>query len=140
MKSLSLGADGYYRNKWNQKWKSKEAYARTYRKMYAKRPHAVASRKAWYQSVSGKYYTYRLSAKVRGLIFNLTLDDFKLFWQIPCSYCGSEIKTIGLDRLDNDLGYTIENVVSCCKVCNRMKGPMNRDEFLKRCKTITEHL
>lgn len=26
--------------------------------------------------------------------------------------------------------YAIENLVPCCKVCNRAKGKMHRDDFL----------
>ena len=36
--------------------------------------------------------------------------------QKPCHYCGLEAG--GLDRLDNSLGHTDENCVSCCSLCN----------------------
>ena len=29
---------------------------------------------------------------------------------------------IGLDRLDNDKHYELDNVVSCCNVCNTIKN------------------
>jgi hypothetical protein len=35
----------------------------------------------------------------------------------------------GIDRLDNNIGYTDENSVTCCKTCNYMKGAMPIDEW-----------
>jgi hypothetical protein len=28
----------------------------------------------------------------------------------------------GIDRVDNSKGYTPENTVPCCKICNKIKG------------------
>ena len=36
----------------------------------------------------------------------------------------------GLDRVDNSEGYTLENVVSCCVVCNKAKGTMSYEDFM----------
>lgn len=36
----------------------------------------------------------------------------------------------GIDRKDNQLGYEILNVVSCCKICNIAKNDMKICEFL----------
>jgi 5-methylcytosine-specific restriction endonuclease McrA len=35
----------------------------------------------------------------------------------------------GIDRIDNTLGYNIENCVSCCKDCNRAKSDKTLNEF-----------
>ena len=62
--------------------------------------------------------------------------------QVECHYCGAEVTwekflkkdqspPYNLDRKDNEKGYTIDNVVVCCKVCNYTKA--NRftyEEFL----------
>lgn len=38
-----------------------------------------------------------------------------------CHYCGeSETIKLGLDRLDNALGHSIENVRVCCELCNNI--------------------
>jgi hypothetical protein len=68
-----------------------------------------------------KFKYYRDKARERNLEFSLTFDEFNIFWQKPCHYCGFDISTIGLDRKDNNLGYTIKNVVSCCCECNTAK-------------------
>lgn len=73
------------------------------------------------QMPKGKFKLYRDKAKERNLAFNLTFNEFMLFWQKPCHYCGFDVLTIGLDRKDNTLGYTVENVVSCCPECNTAK-------------------
>lgn len=79
---------------------------------------------------------YLKGAGVRGIPFNLTNKQFLKFWQMPCHYCGSEIEKIGLDRVDNAIGYTLDNVVSCCEICNRMKLALNVDKFLDHVKKV----
>src|SRR5918911_5320050 len=60
------------------------------------------------------YKDYKRGAELRGYKFNLTVKEFMEYWQKPCYYCGAEIKTIGLDRVNNKYGYGIDNVVPCC--------------------------
>ena len=36
-----------------------------------------------------------------------------------------------LDRIDNDIGHTIKNVVVCCLECNIKRGSMNKERFEK---------
>lgn len=40
----------------------------------------------------------------------------------------------GIDRVNNDLGYSIENCVPCCKRCNTAKG--NHMDFFEWIKKI----
>ena len=77
----------------------------------------------------GRFRHYIGGAKSRGLVFDLTFKQFKLFWQKPCSYCGAEIETIGLDRTNNSKGYTLKNITSCCFGCNTRKGGMRLKEW-----------
>lgn len=72
----------------------------------------------------------------RGVDWTLSRDQFMTFWQSPCSYCGDGIDTIGLDRIDNQRGYTMDNVVPCCGRCNSMKSDLSRDQFVERCQRI----
>lgn len=46
-----------------------------------------------------------------------------------CSYCGikfSDLERLGVhssfDRMDNSIGYTVENTALCCFNCNAAKG------------------
>lgn len=85
-----------------------------------------------------RYSQYKSGAKRRGLDFDLTYLEFMMFWQKPCQYCGSGIATIGIDRIDNTKGYSINNIVSCCDTCNWMKADYALDSFMEHCKKIVE--
>lgn len=87
------------------------------------------------------YATYRHSAEIRNIVFDLSREFmFKMTQQI-CHYCGSKPTMLkktrvgnqylynGLDRLNPKLGYTEDNVVSCCKICNMSKRVMSEEEF-----------
>jgi hypothetical protein len=54
---------------------------------------------------------------------SLSFDDFKELRIKPCHYCGNYIGDggYGLDRKDSNLGYTLENIVPCCRECNITK-------------------
>lgn len=82
-------------------------------------------------SKKGKFKMYKGRAKHYNIQFNLTFEEFESFWQKTCSYCGSEIATIGIDRVDNTKGYILENCVSCCTMCNAMKMTSTEGEFLE---------
>lgn len=97
--------------------------------------------------------TYKHNAKLRGLSFSLTDDEFKSLTNSNCHYCGTEPKTIqrvskgngsavynGIDRVDNSKGYEINNCVSCCKTCNRAKREMDYKEFIDWCKALGENI
>jgi len=86
---------------------------------------------------------YRLSAGYRNLDWSLTADQCRALFEANCYYCGSPPKQVkranqistpyvynGIDRVDSNLGYFPENVVTCCGVCNRAKGAMSMQEFL----------
>lgn len=84
----------------------------------------------------GKYSEYKSAAKRMGRTFDLTFEQFISFWNTICYYCGLDIDGIGLDRFNNDIGYTIDNIVSCCCVCNRMKRSATHERFIERCNLI----
>lgn len=88
------------------------------------------------------YNKTKNGAKVRGYIFEITFEEFKLIASQKCFYCGSEASNKcsakgyygvyrynGLDRMNSDFGYTISNVVPCCKTCNKGKWRMSVKEF-----------
>lgn len=81
------------------------------------------------KTFNGRFSTYRSSARVRNVNFNLSKDQFKTFWQQPCSYCHSEIETIGIDRVDSSLGYSMDNCVPCCAYCNYIKNALSTEAF-----------
>lgn len=70
-----------------------------------------------------RYLAGKSLAKARNISWVLSLEEFSLVATTTCSYCKLEFKTTGggLDRVDNERGYEIDNVVSCCRKCNHKK-------------------
>ena len=89
------------------------------------------------------YLTYKQKAKERNLDFKLNKNEFKILTSNVCKYCNLEPKQIykqtagtggiytynGIDRVNNNIGYILENCVSCCMVCNHSKHTMSKDDF-----------
>jgi len=76
-----------------------------------------------------------IRARETGREFSLTPVQYYTEISKPCSYCGvpsivNGEPTHGLDRVDNNKGYSIDNVASCCIVCNRAKGNRTRIDFI----------
>lgn len=92
------------------------------------------------QTKKGRYGRYKKSSIERKIDFNLSYEEFLKFWNKKCYYCSSNIETIGLDRIDNNKGYKINNVVSCCTICNKMKNNLNIEEWLNYIKQIKNFL
>lgn len=59
----------------------------------------------------------------------------------PCHYCCElAFPCNGVDRLDNNKGYTPDNCVSCCSSCNYFKGGMSYDKFIEKISKIFNNL
>jgi len=86
----------------------------------------------WY-AINGKRPSRVMSgikanAIARKYSFELTLEEFMTFWKKPCAYCGSDVETAAIDRIDNLLGYSPTNCVSCCYRCNVIKNKYSVEE------------
>ena len=90
-------------------------------------------------STKGRMTQYRYWAKRRGLVFELSLEEFSLLLDSPCHYCGEEV-ALGIDRVDNGVGYTTTNVVPCCEYCNKLKGLRDYDEFTAKVRRIAQYM
>jgi len=89
------------------------------------------------------YSQYKKAAEDRGYVFNLSKDQVKRLVLANCYYCNSiplnkkyndhkkhySINYNGIDRLDNNIGYEIDNVVTACKYCNQAKHTMTATYF-----------
>lgn len=95
--------------------------------------------------------SYKRSARERGLTFNLSAREFRELTESNCKYCGKAPSMVakgrsqdrqrhfiynGVDRVDNNLGYTTENSVPCCKRCNRMKRSQDLTSFRSKVNRI----
>lgn len=106
------------------------------------------------------YGKYKYNAKKRNLNFDLSKEEFKILTSNNCYYCDempnkkrSGIKRTniqgvewasyicnGIDRLDNELGYTLNNCVACCYHCNTAKLTMSLNDFCDWIERIYERL
>ena len=84
-----------------------------------------------------KVFNYLESTAIsRNMTFTLTIEQIKTMYFANCFYCndkpGNRLKNKsfqGLDRVNNAIGYEIENVVPCCKICNRAKSSMSLEQW-----------
>jgi len=100
------------------------------------------------------YSNYKRGTKNnnRNYEFQLTSQQFAILTRQPCTYCGIEPSQVhrlpscngdyiynGIDRVNNDLGYTFENCVSACGVCNYAKDTMTLVQWNDWIKRIVNH-
>ena len=110
--------------------------SKRYRERYPELAKAASSR---YSKTEKWYYsTYKAGAIRRGYSFELTREDFLSVLMGDCRYCAKK-EAMGIDRLDNSLGYLISNCVPCCTHCNRMKWAHNEDFFLSHITKIYQN-
>jgi hypothetical protein len=98
---------------------------------------------------------YKVHAENRGYEFAIEWDDFVSITKSNCHYCGAAPKNKigrtekkrgnghyvynGIDRMDNKKGYYLDNVVPCCRVCNRAKDVMGAYDFLLWVSRVYNH-
>jgi endogenous inhibitor of DNA gyrase (YacG/DUF329 family) len=85
------------------------------------------------------YGVYRSNARNRGIVFSITFEVFMSYWRKPCSYCGDEIPSIGIDRMISSVGYIEGNITSCCRVCNWAKSNRDKDTYINHCLKVAKY-
>lgn len=99
-----------------------------------------ASRKEQYlkEKRDYKFYFKRLKSRAiqSDIPFDLKPEFFLSLWNERCHYCGGEVNTAGIDRVDSSKGYIIDNCVRCCSICNKAKNNLSVEDFLSHCKKI----
>jgi len=93
-------------------------------------------------SLRDLFRSYESHGKQISLPFELSKEEFKVLTRQNCFYCGIEPFQIwhpqgtngeylynGIDRIDNNIGYIIENSVTSCHKCNQAKRAMKEEEF-----------
>ncbi len=90
-------------------------------------------------NIKGYYKDYVVGAVDRGYEMNIDFDTFSKLILEECHYCGhkTEGEVNGIDRVDNSIGYSIENCVTSCWKCNRLKYIYNKDFFIEKCRLIS---
>ena len=76
--------------------------------------------------VKTRYSLGKTLAKRCSREFTITFEEYFQLLSQPCYYCNKELvgveTGVGLDRIDNSKGYTIENVLPCCSICNQTRN------------------
>jgi hypothetical protein len=81
------------------------------------------------------YSEYKTRAERKELPFEISQETFQHYKDLPCYLCGKEVSDThsnGIDRFDNTKGYTLDNIRSCCGICNYMKKSYEYDEVIKK--------
>lgn len=90
---------------------------------------------------SADFEDYKRRAEQKNLVFEITDELFNATrCNYPCYICGriSNSNHInGIDRVNNEKGYTYDNILSCCGDCNFMKKDMSWDFFVVKCARIS---
>lgn len=87
----------------------------------------------------GRYFRLKTQTKLRGLELNISLEQYcELMLTKECYYCGGALNNTGsgLDRIDSSKGYSLDNVVKCCKICNQMKNDLGQVDFFEHINNI----
>lgn len=94
------------------------------------------------------YNTYKSNANKKGREWAIDKSVFEKMIKENCFYCGKSPDELpqtfynwskyyepytynGLDRVENNEGYTMSNTVTCCSVCNRGKRDMSFSIFME---------
>jgi hypothetical protein len=98
---------------------------------------------SWSQVGRQTFIKYRNVILKSGKIFELTKNEFEELRAGKCNYCSrqtTDTHSNGIDRLNSDIGYVIENCVTCCRDCNMMKQTETVTDFLNRVFKIAERI
>lgn len=104
-------------------------------------------------ALNALFNRYMQGALIRNLPFEISKDFFKTISKRNCHYCGQKPNSVahyngtngdyiynGIDRMDNNVGYTTNNCIPCCEECNRLKGSMDYQYFIDKIKKISTNL
>lgn len=81
-------------------------------------------------------------------MWGLSIEQFEEIIIRPCTYCADSGKQkingavwpwSGIDRLDNEVGYTFKNSVPCCRVCNVAKNNLTHEEWIDKIRKWSEY-
>lgn len=146
------------RKKWDQSYKDRHperiiASAKAFREKHKKKERARSRAKylrykreqpgifkKWWDKFAttpkGRFKSYKQNARARKIVFEISLEEFMEYWQKPCYYCGLEIKTIGIDRIDSKKGYMKGNLRACCHKDNYAKRNWESEDFIQQCNKV----
>lgn len=85
------------------------------------------------------YNTYvSQNINYRNIMFEIDEIYYNSLLEMPCHYCNNYFENgcQGIDRLQSNLNYTIDNCVPCCKTCNILKNTLSVKQFEEKIRNI----
>jgi hypothetical protein len=93
--------------------------------------------------ISGDFNKYIAGAIKRGYEFKLENDKFIIIQSMNCYLCNkpsdSKNHINGIDRINNKIGYIYENILPCCKDCNKLKNNYPIEYLFTKFYNIVNH-
>lgn len=103
-------------------------------------------------NLNARYKAYKKVAQKNNREFSLSQEEFGKIAGSDCFYCGTPPSNIanikgsykpyiynGIDRIDSSRGYTLDNIVPCCWMCNRSKKDFSISVFLSWIEKVYNH-
>lgn len=94
------------------------------------------------RKISFSEYKTDVRGRTKHIEFFLTESEYNTLVNGECYLCGinpMEGHRNGIDRLDSNGHYTLENSKPCCGHCNRMKRDYSYENFISKCIQIKTH-
>lgn len=95
-------------------------------------------------AIKRAFISLKSNAKSRNISVTISEEDFFYMASKNCHYCDSppiykngpkewqkRVLLNGIDRVDNNFGYSMDNIVSCCEQCNWAKKDLTIEEWNK---------
>ena len=88
------------------------------------------------------FSNYEYRANKKGIDFTLSQNEFDNIVNNDCCFCGKKTNNNhynGIDRIDSNKGYVIDNCKPCCKNCNFLKRKYECFSFVFRCVLVAQN-
>ena len=92
-----------------------------------------------------KWRLQRLESKCRTKNYEIDIDleHYTSLLNKGCHYCNASLNKetgAGLDRINNNKGYTMNNIIPCCGKCNQIRNiHLTKEEMEVAMKAILQH-
>jgi 5-methylcytosine-specific restriction endonuclease McrA len=92
-------------------------------------------RNTYPKDIPKKFKQYLITSTNKNILFELSLEQFNDIISKDCVYCGQP-NANGIDKVIPKDGYTLNNSVPCCTMCNTMKFTYTVENFIQHINKI----